>query len=94
MNTSIRVSHSDAEVLFLSSNNFTGKIDPILGGKLSENLRGLYLSDNGFNGILPTELCDLTDLSKSLLKNVSHTPASQGLTVFAFPHRGTILGHQ
>ena len=44
------------EVLFLSSNQFTGQI-PTSIGRLSRTLRGLYLSDNQFLGTIPRQLC-------------------------------------
>jgi hypothetical protein len=44
------------EVLFLSSNQFSGQI-PSNIGRLSRTLRGLYLSDNQFMGTIPLELC-------------------------------------
>ena len=60
-----QISHDLTEVLFLSSNIFFGSLDPILGGQLSQNLQGLYLSDNNFVGSLPAGLCALSGLSKS-----------------------------
>ena len=62
-NGAAAASHSWKEVLFLSSNKFTGSLAPILGDTLVENLQGLYLSDNDLNGSLPTGLCALTNLS-------------------------------
>lgn len=41
------------EILFLSSNEFSGPI-PTVG---STSIRGWYMSENRFTGTIPTELC-------------------------------------
>jgi len=57
------------EVVFLSSNNFSG---PLPGAKLSaransKRLHGLYLSDNHFTGIIPEQLCGFANLKALFL---------------------------
>jgi len=58
-----------AELVFLSSNNLSG---PLPGAKLSaqanpKKLRGLYLSDNHFTGIIPKQLCSFKSLQALFL---------------------------
>ncbi len=58
-----------AELVFLSSNNLSG---PLPGAKLStqanpKKLRGLYLSDNDFTGIIPEQLCGFKSLQALFL---------------------------
>jgi hypothetical protein len=52
-----------AEILFMSSNKFSGSIPPGFK-RLSRTLRGLYLSDNEFQGLIPTDLCQFGGLGK------------------------------
>lgn len=53
------------EILFLSSNEFTGPIPTTIGrpaGFAGSLLRGLYLSENKFVGTIPENLCNFTKL--------------------------------
>lgn len=50
-------------VLFLSSNSFESNITDIVD-RLGDTLEGLYLSDNGLQGSIPTAVCALGELSK------------------------------
>lgn len=54
------------EVLFLSSNQLEGGLEPLFGG-MQDSLEGLYLSENEFVGTLPMKLCDMVHLSKYML---------------------------
>lgn len=51
-------------VLFLSSNQLSGSVEPLLYG-LADTLEGLYLSDNEFEGTVPDYLCQFTSLGRS-----------------------------
>ena len=55
--------HVSTDTLFLSSNKLTGQIPDFE----SPALRGLYLSDNELEGILPESLCGLNNLNKLFL---------------------------
>ena len=54
-----------AEILFLSSNQLTSSVPGEIVN-LQSTLRGLYLSDNLFEGEIPTALCELQHLGESL----------------------------
>lgn len=60
------------QVLFLSSNQFSGVIPAGLH-RLSRTLRGLYLSDNRFDGAVPDELCMLEQIEALFLDTNSLT---------------------
>lgn len=49
------------EILFLSSNKLTGTIPKAIS-RLSRTLRGLYMSDNDFEGTIPTQMCIFNSL--------------------------------
>lgn len=53
-----------SEILFLSSNKFTGTIPKTIS-RLSRTLRGLYMSDNDLDGIIPTQMCIFNSLGES-----------------------------
>lgn len=53
------------EILFLSSNEFTGPIPTAIGrpaGMSGSPLRGLYLSENKLDGVIPESICDYAKL--------------------------------
>jgi hypothetical protein len=58
----------------LSSNNFEGYFDQILG---AANLKGLYLSDNRLGGTIPEGLCELDTLRKYKLSAHSFPTTSR-----------------
>ena len=54
----------------MSSNSFTGPIPTFIGrpeGFSGSSLKGLYLSENEFNGTIPESLCDYTKLEALFL---------------------------
>ena len=58
------------EILFLSSNTFTGPIPTAIGRPSATSgslLRGLYLSDNMLEGTIPETICYFTKLEALLL---------------------------
>jgi hypothetical protein len=58
---------SSAEILFLSSNKFTGQLILSQKAEIDSPLRGLYLSDNQFNGPIPLILCEFKQLEAIFL---------------------------
>jgi hypothetical protein len=57
------------EILFLSSNKLDGNLPDSIGHPYSGErpLRGLYLSDNDFEGSIPSSLCELENLQALFL---------------------------
>jgi LRR receptor-like serine/threonine-protein kinase FLS2 len=57
------------EILFLSSNKLDGNLPDSIGHPYSGErpLRGLYLSDNNFEGSIPGSLCELENLQALFL---------------------------
>ena len=58
---------SCAEIVFLSSNNFTGPIFFTSRSREESHLKGLYLSDNKFFGPIPMALCHFKSLEAVFL---------------------------
>lgn len=59
--------YAHTEVLFLSSNSFSGSIPQTIG-RAKIALKGLYLSDNSLNGPIPEGICVLQELSKFIVE--------------------------
>ena len=54
-------------MLFLSSNELIGEIPSFATGALQSKLRGLYLSDNKLEGMIPDSVCDMKYLEALFL---------------------------
>lgn len=59
--------YSSAEILFLSSNKFSGQLVMSQKAEIGSPLRGLYLSDNQFDGLIPLMLCEFKELEAIFL---------------------------
>ena len=55
------------EILFLSSNNFTGPLFFTSRSRLESRLKGLYLSDNQLQGPIPMALCHFSNIQAIFL---------------------------